>query len=105
MHSCNPWKNHLRSVTSGKVVREVLSAPQYGVVGSVMCWLVQSYTRQHNIDHVLGIIGGELDEKQLPSNEDIIKACMLEEKKLKSTLIHPSGNVIKANVSSSVIDI
>ena len=41
-----------------------------------MASLVQSATRQHNIDPVLGIIGRELDKKQLPSNEDIIKACM-----------------------------
>ena len=70
-----------------------------------MTSLVQSATRQHNIDPVLGIIGRELDKKQLPSNEDIIKACMWEETKLKSTVIHPSWNVIKANVSSSVMDI
>ena len=54
-----------------------------------MASLVQSSTRQHNIDPVLGIIGGELDKKQLPSNENIIIACMREETKSKSTVIHP----------------
>ena len=70
-----------------------------------MASFVQSATRQHNIDPVLGIIGGELDKKQLPSNEDIIKACMWEKTKLKSKVIPPSWNVIKANVSSSLMDI
>ena len=53
-----------------------------------MTSLVQSASRQHNIYHVPGIIGGELDEKPLPSNENIIKACMWEETKIKSTVIH-----------------
>ena len=70
-----------------------------------MASFVQSATRQHNIDPVLGIIGGELDKKQLPSNEDIIEACMWEETKIKLTVIYPSWNVIKANVSSSVMDV
>ena len=54
---------------------------------------------------MLVINGGELDKKQLPYNEDIIKTCMWEETKLKSKVIPPSWNVIKANVSSSVMDI
>ena len=59
-----------------------------------MASLVQSATRQHNIYPVLGIIGGELDEKQLPSNEDIIKACVWEETKIKSTIIHSDASRI-----------
>ena len=65
---------------------------------------VQSVTRQHNIDPVLGIIGSELDNKQLPSNKDIIKICMWEETKLKSTVINPSWNLVKANLRSSALD-
>ena len=59
-----------------------------------MASLVQSATRQHNIDPVLGIIGRELDKKQLPSNEDIIKACMREGTKIKSTVIHSDASRI-----------
>ena len=70
-----------------------------------MTSFVQSATRQHNIDPVLGIIGGKLDKEKLPRNEDIIKACMSVETKLKSKVIPPSWNVMKANVSSSVMDI
>ena len=55
-----------------------------------MASLVQSATRQHKINPVLEIIGGELNKKQLPSNEDNIKMYMWEEIKLKSTVIHPS---------------
>ena len=65
----------------------------------------QSATRQHNFDPALGIIGGELDKKPLPINEDIIKACMCEKTNVKSKVIPPSWNVIKANVNSSVMDI
>ena len=59
-----------------------------------MASLVQSATRQHNIYHVQGIIGGELNEKQLPSDEDIIKACMWEETKIKLTVIHSDASRI-----------
>ena len=58
-----------------------------------MTSLVQSATRQHNIDPVLGIIGRELDKKQLPSNED--KACMWEEIMIKSTVIHSDASRIR----------
>ena len=37
-----------------------------------MASFVQSATKQHNIDPVLGIIAGELDKKQLLRNDDII---------------------------------
>ena len=43
-----------------------------------MASFVQFATRQHNIDYVLEIIGRELDKKLLPSNEDIIRACVWE---------------------------
>ena len=59
-----------------------------------MASLVQSATRQHNIYPVLGIIDGELDEKQLPNNEDIIGGCMWEETKIKLTVIHSDASRI-----------
>ena len=90
-HSCDSWWQPLWSVIRGKAVCEVVCA---------LC----SVTRQNNLDPVLGIIGSELDNKQLPSNKDIIKACMWEETKLKSTVINPSWNLVKANLRSSALD-
>ena len=60
-----------------------------------MALFVQSATRKQKIDPVLGNIGGELDKKQLPSNEDIITACMWEEIMIKSTVIHSDASRIR----------
>ena len=78
MHSCDPWSNIFDQLPAVRLC--VKFYPLHD-----MASLVQSATRQHKIDPVLGIIGRELDKKQLASNEDIIKACMWEETKIKST--------------------